>query len=134
MIHNINSLNLLGIAIIVTLAILSSTTTGAPLGTMNTKTMESMSSRLCGVNDNIGIDRSRSKRYVLIGEDDKWQKTDLTYYIETYSKKLSHQKVDEVIASALNVWSKFTDLTFKLKKPVFTVYSTGGFRLEMSGY
>lgn len=37
---------------------------------------------------------------------------ELTYRISKYSKKLSYQEVDEVIARAFNVWSRHIDLIF----------------------
>lgn len=62
-------------------------------------------------NDNVGIDNNstRSKRYAIRNGHStfyKWGQTNVTYNISKYSKKLNHQKVDKVIAKAINVWSK----------------------------
>lgn len=73
----------------------------------DTKAMKLVSSRRCGVDDNVN---SRFKRYVLHGS--KMMKNDLTYRITRYSKRLSRQEVDGIFERALNVWSKYTDLKF----------------------
>lgn len=74
-----------------------------------------MSSPRCGVHDDIEVNMNkRLKRYITTGV--KWPMKDLTYYVKTYSKKLSYRKVDEIVASAFNVWSRYTDLTFTAHK------------------
>lgn len=77
--------------------------------------MELMSLPRCGVKDKVGFGSdSRAKRYALQGS--RWKVKALTYRISKYPKRLTRIEVDKEVYNAFNVWSKYTDLTFTVKK------------------
>lgn len=82
-------------------------------GDSDARSKKSLSSLRCGWNYGIDVTNRRSKRRALFGG---WQKENITYLIEKYSTKLSHQKVDKYIARAFDVWSQYTNLNFTAKK------------------
>lgn len=48
---------------------------------------------------------------IIIGS--RWKVKNLTFRISKYPKKLKKTDVDKEIQRAFNVWSEYTDLTFK---------------------
>lgn len=78
-------------------------------GILDENTMNMMKFARCGVPDVIQ-DENRKKRYVLFS--DKWDYTDLTFRIESYSSRLSRETLDATVAEALNYWAKVSPLTF----------------------
>ena len=46
----------------------------------------------------------------------KWNKSTLTYYIESYTADISKKRTDEIIAEAFKFWSDVTPLKFKKQR------------------
>ncbi|XP_035785461.1 stromelysin-3-like isoform X1 [Anopheles albimanus] len=84
-------------------------------GELDSETMQLMSLPRCGVKDRVGFGSdTRSKRYALQGS--RWKVKDLTYRISKYPRRLERTAVDNEIAKAFGVWSRYTDLRFTPKR------------------
>ncbi|CAH1984950.1 unnamed protein product [Acanthoscelides obtectus] len=82
-------------------------------GELDDTTKEIMTLPRCGVKDKVGTGDNRAKRYALQGS--RWKVKDLTYKIAKYPAKLKRADVDKEVQRAFDVWTEYTDLTFKPK-------------------
>nr|CAI5828038.1 unnamed protein product [Callosobruchus analis] len=82
-------------------------------GELDATTKEAMTLPRCGVKDKVGTGDNRAKRYALQGS--RWKVKDLSYKIAKYPAKLKRADVDKEVQRAFDVWTEYTDLTFKPK-------------------
>lgn len=84
-------------------------------GILDPETLVMMNTPRCGLKDTAshGL-RIRAKRYALQGS--KWRRTDLTYRISKYPRKIKKSVADREIARAFKVWSDVTPMNFIPKK------------------
>uniref|UniRef100_V9KAV1 Matrix metalloproteinase-9 n=1 Tax=Callorhinchus milii TaxID=7868 RepID=V9KAV1_CALMI len=73
-------------------------------GQLDSKTINAMKKPRCGVPD---------VRSYKTFDDEKWDHTDLTYYIVNHTPDMVPSVVDDAFARAFKVWSDVTPLTFK---------------------
>lgn len=83
-----------------------------PTGDLDEETVKLMAMPRCGVRDRIGTD-SRSRRYAIQGS--RWKVKNMTYRISKYPKTMSRADTDKEIARAFEVWSRHSDLSFRVK-------------------
>ncbi|XP_015790413.1 stromelysin-1 isoform X2 [Tetranychus urticae] len=85
-------------------------------GILDEETILMMNTPRCGNKDHNGqVEHARRrKRYALQGS--KWRRTDLTYRISKYPRKVKKSQIDAEIARAFQVWSEVTPLNFIPKK------------------
>uniref|UniRef100_A0A286XBY5 Uncharacterized protein n=1 Tax=Cavia porcellus TaxID=10141 RepID=A0A286XBY5_CAVPO len=74
-------------------------------GKLNSRIIEIMQKPRCGVPD--------VAEYSLFANKPKWSSKVVTYKIVSYTSDLPHSKVDEIVAKALNLWSKEIPLNFR---------------------
>lgn len=84
-------------------------------GELDDATRRLMERPRCGnldiIPDSTGfVTNNRVRRYALQGV--KWQKTDLTWSVGTYTTSLSQDVVREELTKALHIWSEASKLTF----------------------
>lgn len=84
-------------------------------GILDSETLKWMNTPRCGNKDKGHTHHSRrSKRYALQGS--KWRRTDLTYRISKYPRRIKKSVADREIARAFQVWADVTPMNFIHKK------------------
>lgn len=81
-------------------------------GDVDELTMQMMGAARCGMKDK-HLNTKRHKRFT--PEGSRWRNRNLSYRISRYPRAMSRQQVDVEIFRAFNVWSEYTDLTFRPK-------------------
>jgi len=77
-------------------------------GRLDRDTFQLMKLPRCGMKDFNVVKYSFN-----VGTPNKWQQTDLTYYIENYARDISPNRTTTIIREAFNYWSAVTPLRFQ---------------------
>ncbi|XP_072050835.1 matrix metalloproteinase-18-like [Amphiura filiformis] len=79
-------------------------------GKLNNETMDMMNMPRCGMPDNMGFSNAaRRKRYAAMA---RWDVTDITWRINSYSTDLPEADINRIMADSLKLWSDVSGLTF----------------------
>lgn len=94
-----------------------------PTGIMNDETRELIATPRCGNRDIFGANQmhgppNRAKRYA--ASSYVWSKTDLKYYFENFSSRLTAEETRDAIQRAFDLWAEHSPLTFQETEDIAT--------------